>query len=126
MRKRQKAATVVVVGRSLPVLELLETALSRDGHRVLATTRPDEVVELARSIRIDVLVGDRGDALSALADEVRLMQPYVRVVSLCDADELQFARGDGAAVARPVALRELDAAVREAATNSRNGYGRAR
>jgi hypothetical protein len=75
-----------------------------------------------RSVRIDVLVGDRGDALSALADEVRLIQPDVRVIRLSDPDELQLARGDGAAVARPVALQELEVSVREAATTSKNGY----
>lgn len=104
------------------MLELMETTLSGSGHRVLATTKPDEVVELARSVRIDVLVGDRGDALSALADEVRLMQPDVRVVRLCDPGELPLARGAGSAVARPVALQELEVVVRESATISKNGY----
>ena len=106
---------VVVVGQSLAGLELIEAALRDAGHRVLTTTRPEEVVVLARAIRIDVLIGDRGDALLALEHELRLVQPDVRVVRVCDPEELQFAGGNGAAIARPVSLHELDALVRKTA-----------
>jgi DNA-binding response OmpR family regulator len=105
---------VVVVGQSLAGLELIDAALRDAGHRVLTTTKPEEVVVLARSIRIDVLIGDRGDALLALERELRLVQPDVRVVRVCDPDELQLAGGNGVAIARPVSLHELDASVRTA------------
>jgi DNA-binding response OmpR family regulator len=108
------AAIVVVVGQSLAGFELIEAALTRAGHRVLTTTKRDEVAVLARSIRIDVLVGDRGDILSALEEEVRLVQPDVHVVRICEPDELRLAGGNGAAIARPVSLRELEALVRRA------------
>jgi DNA-binding response OmpR family regulator len=106
---------VVVVGQSLAVLELIEVALRDAGHRVLTTTRPEEVVVLARSVRIDVLVVDRGDALVALEQELRLVQPDVRVVRVCDPDERQFVGSNGAAIARPVSLHELDAVIRKTA-----------
>jgi DNA-binding response OmpR family regulator len=105
---------VVVGGQSLAGLELIEATLRRAGHRVLTTTKPEEVVVLARSIRIDVLIGDRGDALVALEQELRLVQPDVRVVCVCDPDELHFAGSNVAAIARPVSLHELDAIVRMA------------
>jgi DNA-binding response OmpR family regulator len=105
---------VVVVGQSLAALELIDAALSQAGHRVLTTTEPEEVVVLARSIRIDVLIGDHGHALAALDDELRLVQPGVRVVRVCDPDELRFDGSDGAAIARPVSLHDLDAIVRTA------------
>jgi DNA-binding response OmpR family regulator len=105
---------VVVVGQSLAGLELIEAALRDAGHRVLTTTKPEEVVVLAWSIRIDVLIGDRGDALVALEEELRLVQPDVRVVRVCDPDELKLDGGNGAAIARPVSLHELDAIVRTA------------
>jgi DNA-binding response OmpR family regulator len=114
MRNAAAAIVVVVVGQSLAGLELIEAALSGAGHRVLTTTKPEEVVELARSIRIDVLVGDRGDALVALEQELRLVQPHVRVVRVCDPGELQLDVGNGAAIARPVSLHEFDAIVRMA------------
>ena len=115
MREARVAAlVVVVVGESLAGLDLIEAALRDGGHRVLTTTKAEEVVVLARSIRIDVLIGDRGDALVALEQELRLMQPDVRVVHVCDPDELQFAGSNGAVIARPVSLHELDAIVRKA------------
>lgn len=115
---------VVVVGDSLAGLELIEATLSGAGYRVMTTIRHDEVVALVRSVRIDVLVGDRGDALSALEEEVRLVQPDVRVVRICEPDELPLAGSNGAAIARPVSLRELEARVREAARGLI--YGRSR
>jgi len=61
--------------------------------------------------KVVVVVGQR----SALEEEVRLVQPDVRVVRICDPDELQLAGSNGAAIARPVSLHELEAVVREAA-----------
>jgi DNA-binding response OmpR family regulator len=106
---------VVVVGQSLAGLEMIDAALRDVGHRVLTTTKAEEVVVLARSIRIDVLIGDPGDALAALEEELRLVQPGVPVVRVCDPDELQLAGSNGATIARPVSLHELDAIVRKAA-----------
>jgi hypothetical protein len=60
--------------------------------------------ELSRS----VLVRDRGRALTALEEEVRLVQPDVRVVHMCDSDT------------HPVSLDEVDAAVRAAARRSKS------
>lgn len=110
-----RALAVVVVGQSLAGLELIDAALRDAGHRVLTTTQPEEVAALARSIRIDVLIGDRGDALTALEEELRLAQPGVRVVPVCDPDDLQFDGSEGAAIARSAAPHELDAIVRKAA-----------
>jgi DNA-binding response OmpR family regulator len=129
MRDAHAAMVVVVVGDSLAGLELIEAALGDAGHRVVTTTKPEEVVVLARSIRIDVLIGDRGDALASLEQELRLVQPDMHVVRVCDPDELQLAGSNGAAIARPMSLHELDAVVRRAgaALNprlARSGRGR--
>ncbi len=113
MRDAAAAARVVVVlGQSFPVLELMEATLKDGGHRALTTTKAEEVIELARSIRIDVLIADFGGALEALEEELRLVQPDMHVVRVCEPYELQHAGRDAAAIARPVSLRKLDAVVR--------------
>ena len=118
MQLREARATklvVVVVGRSLAALELIESALRESGHRTLTTTKPEEVVELSQSIRIDVLVGDHSDALDALEEEVRLIQPDVRMLRICDPDELQRIDIDGTSIARPLSLQELECVVSDVA-----------
>jgi DNA-binding response OmpR family regulator len=111
----ETALAVVVVGQNFAGLELIDAALRDASHRVLTTTKAEEVVVLARSIRIDVVIGDHGDELASLEQELRRVQPHVRIVRVCDPDELQLAGSNGAAIARPVSLHELDAVVRKAA-----------
>lgn len=49
-------ATIVVVDEQAAFLDLVEQALVEAGHRVLVTTEPLEVLELAIRIEIDALV----------------------------------------------------------------------
>jgi DNA-binding NtrC family response regulator len=51
-------ATIVVLGNSSAALELIEQTLRESSHRVLATNNPIEAFELARRVRIDLLIGD--------------------------------------------------------------------
>lgn len=55
MRDAHAAMVVVVVGQSLAGLELIEATLSGAGHHVLTTTKPDEVVALARPVSLNEL-----------------------------------------------------------------------
>lgn len=55
----RQPATVVVVDSQAAFLDLVEQALAEAGHRVLVTTEPHEVLEIALRVRIDVLVADR-------------------------------------------------------------------
>jgi len=78
--KRRRPATVVVVERYPAVQELLEQTL-RDKHaRVLVTADPNEALEIARRVEIDIIVVDSkaGD----LVREIRALQPPIRVVEL--------------------------------------------
>ena len=52
-------ATIVVVDDQAAFLDLAEQALVAAGHRVLVSTEPHEVLELAIRIRIDAVVAGR-------------------------------------------------------------------
>ncbi|HLY95397.1 MAG TPA: hypothetical protein VKP14_11185 [Gaiellaceae bacterium] len=52
------ATVVVVVDEQTAFLDLAEQALGRAGNLVLVTTEPQEVLELAIRIHIDVVVAD--------------------------------------------------------------------
>ena len=54
----QKPATIVVVDEQAALLDLVEQALLGAGHRVLVTTEPNELLELAIRVRIDAVIAD--------------------------------------------------------------------
>jgi CheY-like chemotaxis protein len=76
-------ATVLVLEASPAVQELVDQGLREAGHRVLATGSPDEALEVVRRVRVDVLVaGMVNGGVEALVDELRVIQPDLRLVGL--------------------------------------------
>jgi len=53
-----RPATIVVLEENPAAQELIEQALRESGHRVLVTNNPMEALELARRVRIDLVVSD--------------------------------------------------------------------
>ena len=84
-------ATVLVLEENAAVQELIDQTLRESGHRVLSSKRAAEALEVARRVRIDVLVA--GVLLEVrtqtLVGELRSIQPELRIVSICVPDELQ-------------------------------------
>jgi len=79
------ATTIVVVDEQAAFLDLAEQALVAAGHRVLVTTEPHELLELAIRVKIDVVVAD-GTFLErtdpTLARKLELAQHGLRVLYL--------------------------------------------
>jgi len=101
------SATILVLEENAAVQELVDQALREPGHRVLTTNNALEALELLQRIRVDVivvgdLVEERG---SALVDELRTLQPGLRIVSIAG-DDLEGA-DDRVRLVGPVALDDL-------------------
>ena len=94
---------------------MIENTLRQRGHRVLATNKPNEVLEIARRIRIDLLISDVVAGGPALAQQMAEMQPSLKVIYLLDGDATTAAAdaADGI-LQKPVVLGELEAAVASA------------
>jgi DNA-binding NarL/FixJ family response regulator len=97
------AATIVVVEQSAAMQELIDQALRDNGDFLLITQNPLEALDLARRVHIDLLITEFGDSGLALVDEVRSLQPDLRVLYL-------YGEGDEPV---PVGLGELPARVEE-------------
>ena len=96
-------ATVLVLEASPAVQELVDQGLREAGHRVLATGSPEEALEVVRRVRVDVLVaGLVNGEVEALVDELREIQPDLRLVSI---------PGANGATPAPVSLEALVEAV---------------
>jgi DNA-binding NtrC family response regulator len=96
-------ATVLVLEASPAVQELVDQGLREAGHRVLSTGWPGEAREVVRRVRVDVLVaGMVNGGVEALVDELRAIQPDLRLVSI---------RGANGAAPAPVSLEALVEAV---------------
>ena len=104
--------TLLVFGDNTAVLELIENTLRQRGHRVLATNKSNEVLEIGRRIRIDLLISDVVPGGPALARQLVEIQPSLKVLCLLDGDETAGAVDDADVFLRkPVVLGELEAAV---------------
>lgn len=96
-------ATVLVLEASPAVQELVDQGLREAGHRVLATSSSEEALEVVRRVRVDVLVaGMVNGGVEDLVDELRAIQPDLRLVSL---------PGANGATPAPVSLEALVEAV---------------
>jgi CheY-like chemotaxis protein len=74
---------VLVLEASPAVQELIDQELREAGHRVLATGWPEEALEVIRRVRIDVAVmGMVNTGVEALVDDLRAIQPDLRLVSI--------------------------------------------
>jgi DNA-binding NtrC family response regulator len=90
---------------------LIDQALRDLGDRVLITQNPLEVLDVARKVRIDLLVTEfeTDQALPTLIDETRSTQPDVRVLYI--SDEKGPAEPDANELSTPFSLDELREAV---------------
>jgi DNA-binding response OmpR family regulator len=106
-----RGSTIVIVEESAAVQELVEQALHETGDCVLVSQNPLEVLDVARRVRIDLLVIDI-DAKPGLVEEIRESQPDVRVLYLSDsADEQPEGFEPGPPLLTPFSLDELRAAI---------------
>jgi DNA-binding response OmpR family regulator len=107
--------TIVVVERSGAVQELIDHALREAGHRVLVTRNPLEALELLRSVRIDMLIGDvvtLDHDRPGFVRQLRAIQPSLPVLYLGDRDRAdQEDVEDASALRTPFSLDELQEAV---------------
>jgi len=108
-------ATILVLEENAAVEELIDQALRESGHRVLATTNALEALEVVRRIRIDVVVvgvllGERGQTL---VDELRSIQPGLRIVSISGSEDEFRGIDRSARLSSPFSLDDL----REAAAD---------
>jgi DNA-binding response OmpR family regulator len=101
----------VIVEESAAVQELVEQALRESGVRVLVTQNGLEVLDVARRVRIDLLVIDI-DSQPGLVEEIRASQPDLRVLYLSDsADERPAGPQGSLLLLTPFSLGELRAAI---------------
>jgi DNA-binding response OmpR family regulator len=120
-RVTTRGSTIVIVEESAAVQELVEQALRESGDRVLVTQNALEVLDVARRLRIDLLVIDI-DSQAGLVEEVRESQPDVRVLYLSDgSDEQPAGLEPSLLLLTPFSLGELRAAI--AARLDRSGSG---
>jgi DNA-binding NtrC family response regulator len=114
----ENRATVLVFEENSALQELIDQALRDDGHRVLTTKNSFEALELARRVRIDVLVA--GDVLEeghkdAFVGQLRAVQPELGVVAIRSRGD-DLPNGDPSTrLPVPFALDDLLAAVAEQA-----------
>jgi len=106
-----RGSTIVIVEESAAVQELVEQALRESGDRVLVTQNALEVLDVARRVRIDLLVIDL-DSEPGFVEEIRESQPNLQVLYLADStDERQAARQRSSVLLTPFSIGELRAAI---------------
>jgi DNA-binding response OmpR family regulator len=116
-----RGSTIVIVEESAAVQELVEQALRESGDRVLVTQNALEVLDVARRLRIDLLVIDI-DSQAGLVEEVRESQPDVRVLYLSDgSDEQPAGLEPSLLLLTPFSLGELRAAIAARLDRSESG-----
>jgi CheY-like chemotaxis protein len=104
-------ATIVVLGNSSAALELIEQTLRESGDRVLATNNPIEAFELARRVRVDLLIGDvallEGQE-QPLLRQFQSVQRDLKILYLGTQDDPRAGAADGETTLRvPFSLDEL-------------------
>jgi DNA-binding response OmpR family regulator len=108
-------ATILVLEKSAASSELIEQTLRESGDRVFVTNNPVEGLELARRIRIDLLVSDiglTGGPEKALLEQLRSVQQGFRVVYLNGQDDsAQTLTGGEVTLRAPFSLEALVDAV---------------
>jgi DNA-binding response OmpR family regulator len=113
----------VIVEESPAVQELIEQAVRNSGDQVLVTQNPLEVLDVARRLRIDLLVIDI-DAHPGLVEEVRQPQPDLQVLYLAeDPVEQPAGPGSGLLLLTPFSLSALRAAIAAGLHRSESASG---
>jgi DNA-binding response OmpR family regulator len=101
----------VIVEESAAVQELVEQALRESGDRVLVTQNALEVLDVARRVRIDLLVIDI-ESEPGFVEEIRQFQPNLQVLYLSDStDEQPAVRRRSSVLPTPFSIGELRAAI---------------
>lgn len=109
--KTTRRSTIVIVEESAAVQDLVEQVLREGGDRVLVCQNPLEVLDVARRVRIDLLVTDL-DSWSGLVEQVRTSQPDLRVLYLSSGTDGKSEGLAGSLTLRtPFSLDELRAAI---------------
>lgn len=114
-------ATILVVEESAAVRELIEHALRECGHAVLSTKDAFEAFEVARRIRVDLLVLGAlgGGRAPTLVRDLRSIQAGLRIVTVGDSDEHLAPIDSSTELSTPFSLTEL----RETVASSLAGRG---
>jgi DNA-binding response OmpR family regulator len=119
-------STIVIVEESPAVQELFEQAVREVGACVLVTQNALEVLDVARRVRIDLLVIDI-DSEPGLVEELRTTQPGLQVLYLSDnIDEQRAVVEPSSLLLTPFSLGELRvtiATLLEAAGSAPSGGG---
>jgi DNA-binding response OmpR family regulator len=108
-------ATIVVLEKNPAVRELIDQTLRESGDRVLVTSDPIEALNLARRVRVDLLVSDvavldRDE--QALLSQLQSSEQGLRVIHFDDPDEPRVADSGGdLTLDVPFSLEELQEAV---------------
>jgi CheY-like chemotaxis protein len=110
------SATILVLEEDAAVQELIDQALRDSGHRVLSTKNALEALEVARRVRIDILVaGDLLEPRQTVVDDLRSLQPALAVVGIFGSgdDEGGDLRDDDlvASLSTPFSLDDLCAVI---------------
>ncbi len=101
----------MIVEQSAGVQELVEQALREMGHRILVTQNALEVLDVARRVRIDLVVIDL-DSEPGLVDEIRSSQPDLRLLYVSDRTDEQPADSEHhPSLLTPFSLDELRVAI---------------
>jgi DNA-binding response OmpR family regulator len=101
----------VIVEESAAVQELVEQALRESGDRVLVTQNALEVLDVARRVRIDLLVIDI-ESEPGFVEEIREFQPDLQVLYLSGSTDGQPAvRQRSSVLPTPFSIGELRAAI---------------
>jgi CheY-like chemotaxis protein len=105
--------TILVLEENAAVQELIDQALRECGDRVLSTKDPLEALEVVRRLHVDVLVVDVpfDERTRALVGDLRSIQPGLRTVSICGADDDLPKTDRSVRLLSPVSLDDLREAV---------------
>ena len=111
--------TILLVEDEQSVRELTRQALELNGYQVIAAATPDDALELADDVRIDMLLTDvvmpqmRG---GELARRLEARRPGLRTLFMSgylDGESLVGSQGPAAFLPKPFSLAELADAVRQ-------------
>jgi DNA-binding response OmpR family regulator len=102
-------ATILVLEENAAVQELIDQALRESGHRVLTTKNALEALELARRVRIDILIvglllDERGQTL---VGEFHSIQAGMRIVIISGPDDELDGIDHSARLSSPFSLDDL-------------------
>ena len=110
-----RPATIFVLEKNAAARELIDQALRESGDRILVTDDPNEAIELARRVRVDLLVSDvtlLHHYEQPFLKHLRSIERGLRVLYLDSRNGQGFVEAeDGVTLHTPFSLDELREAV---------------